>query len=88
MALDLVLRNARLTHTGADEPPVDIGIEGGRIAAIEPNLTAEGPEQDVGGKLVSSGLIESHFHLDKAMVIDRVAIQPDRTVRDLYGFNQ
>ena len=82
MALELILRNARLSSAVAEDPLVDIGVEDGRIVAIEPSLDADGQEQDVGGKLVSPGLIESHFHLDKARVIDRVAHQPDRMVRD------
>ena len=50
--------------------------------AVEPHLAAEGPEHEAGGKLVSPGLIESHFHLDKARSLDRVPLQPDRMVRD------
>lgn len=82
MALDLIIRNARLASAGPDTPPVDIGVRAGTIVAVEPNLSADGPAHDAGGKLVSPGLIESHFHLDKAMTIDRVPIQPDRMVRD------
>lgn len=80
--MDLILRNARISSAGADDPPVDIGVEAGRIVALEPNLAADGQEEDIGGKLVSPGLIESHFHLDKAMIVDRVPIQSDRMVRD------
>ena len=65
MALDLMLRNARLASAGPEQPTVDIGVQHGRIVAIEPHLTAEGPAYDAGGKMVSPGLIESHFHLDK-----------------------
>ncbi len=82
MALDLILRNARLSTADANQVPVDIGIENGKIAALKPSLEADGPEQDIGGKLVSPGLIESHFHLDKALINDRVEIQPDRMIRD------
>jgi len=82
MALDLIIRNARLARAGPDHPTVDIGVQHGIIVAVEPNLTAEGPAYDAGGKLVSPGLIESHFHLDKAMLIDRVPLQPNRMVRD------
>ena len=81
MALDLIIRNARLAGK-SDNSTVDIGVERGKIAAIEPKLAATGPEHDAGGKLVSPGLIESHFHLDKAMIADRVPIQPNRQVRD------
>ena len=56
--MDLILRNALIA--GAErEPPVDIGIEGGRIAAIEAGLAAEGREIDLGGRLVSPGFIET-----------------------------
>ena len=55
MTLDLILRNARLTSTGPDQPTVDIGVQHGRIVAIEPLLAAEGPAYDAGGKLVSPG---------------------------------
>jgi cytosine deaminase len=82
MALDLIIRNARLASAGPAHPTVDIGVQNGIILAIEPDLAAAGPEHDAGGKLVSPGLIESHFHLDKARLIDRVPIQPNRMVRD------
>src|SRR2546423_12779541 len=82
MALDLIIRNARLSSNGTANRTVDIGVRGGIIVAIEPNLAADGPEHDAAGKLVLPGLIESHFHLDKAMTIDRVPIQPDRMARD------
>ena len=68
--MDLILRNALIA--GAEkEPPVDIGIEGGRIAAIEAGLAAEGKEIDLGGRLVSPGFIETHIHLDKSCLLDR-----------------
>ncbi len=68
--MDLILRNA-LIAGAENEPPVDIGIEGGRIAAIEVGLAAEGEEIDVGGRLVSSGFIEPHIRLDKSCLLDR-----------------
>ena len=68
--MDLILRNALIV--GAEnEPPVDIGIEGGRVAAVEAGLAAEGEEIDVGGRLVSPGFIETHIHLDKSCLLDR-----------------
>ena len=68
--MDLILRNA-LIAGAENEPPVDIGIEGGRIAAIEVGLAAEGEEIDAGGRLVSPGFIETHIHLDKSCLLDR-----------------
>ena len=68
--MDLILRNALIAGVES-KPPVDIGIEGGRIAAIEAGLTAEGEEIDLGGRLVSPGFIETHIHLDKSCLLDR-----------------
>ena len=53
MAFDFVIRNARLASATAADPPVDIGIERGRIVALAPRLQATGPEHDARGKLVS-----------------------------------
>src|SRR5947209_2175616 len=82
MALDLIIRNARLGSAVPGAPLVDIGIENGRIVAVQTGLKADGPVHDAAGKLVSPGLVESHFHLDKAMIVDRVPLQPNRMVRD------
>ena len=68
--MDLILRNALIAGEES-KPPVDIGIEGGRIGAIEGGLAAEGEEIDVGGRLVSPGFIETHIHLDKSCLLDR-----------------
>src|ERR1700724_3500670 len=67
--MDLILRNAR--RIGAEHELTDIGIAAGRIAAIEPGLAAEGETIDLGGRLVSSGFIETHIHLDKSCILDR-----------------
>src|SRR4051812_24560732 len=68
--MDLILRNARLI--GAEHQMKDIGIMGGKIADVRPNLAAEGETLDLAGRLVSPGLIESHIHLDKSCILDRV----------------
>ncbi|HMK79219.1 MAG TPA: amidohydrolase family protein [Xanthobacteraceae bacterium] len=68
--MDLILRNARLI--GAEQEPTDIGIENGRIAVVQRALAAAGETIDLGGRLVSSGLIETHIHLDKSCILDRV----------------
>ena len=67
--MDLILKNARLSDDPV--PIVDIGIERGRIAAIEPDLAAEGIELELGGRLVAPGFIETHIHLDKSCILDR-----------------
>ena len=67
--MDLILRNARLI--GAEHETMDIGIIDGKVADVRPNLAAEGETIDLGGRLVSSGLIETHIHLDKSAILDR-----------------
>ena len=67
--MDLILRRAR--PSSRSNGLFDIGIEGGRIVAIEPSLSADGREIDVAGRLVSPGLIETHIHLDKSCILDR-----------------
>lgn len=68
--MDLILRNARVAGH-EDQTPVDIGIEQGHIAAIEPGLIAEGIEINLQGRLVTPGFIETHIHLDKSCILER-----------------
>jgi cytosine/creatinine deaminase len=67
MAFDLILRNARL----ADGRDVDLGVQDGRFAAVAAGLQGEGPQEDLGGRLVIPGFVESHLHLDKSCILDR-----------------
>jgi len=78
MALDLILRQARIMGAAMDAPATDIGIEDGRIAAIAPGLEGADAKIDLGGRLVSPGLIESHIHLDKSRILDRCTPSPNR----------
>ena len=68
--MDLILRNARISGQ-LERGQVDVGIDQGRIAAIEPGLAAEGVEIDVGGHLLAPGFIETHIHLDKSCIMER-----------------
>jgi cytosine deaminase len=64
--VNLVVRSARLP-SGAG--PVDIGVAGGRIARIAPHIAEPGAHEiRAEGRLVIPGLVESHFHLDKALL--------------------
>jgi cytosine/creatinine deaminase len=67
--MDLILRNARIAGDG--QTLTDIGVKGGRIAAVHPGLQATAETLDVAGRLVSPGLIETHIHLDKSAILDR-----------------
>jgi cytosine deaminase len=81
--LDLIIRNARLA--GHPDAPRDIGIAGGRIAAIEPDISADAAVYDAGGLLACPGLIESHIHLDKSRIIERCAPQERATLSPVFG---
>ena len=70
--MDTILRRAR-TSDGPDAALVDIGISGGTIAAIEPELTADAEVIDVDGRLVTAGFVETHIHLDKSCILDRLS---------------
>jgi len=81
MTDDLIIRNAKL----GDGSTTDIAITADRIAAIAPNLAATATAHetlDAAGHFVSPGLVEAHFHLDKALILDRCAPPKDRRTRD------
>ncbi|MBR1176310.1 amidohydrolase family protein [Bradyrhizobium sp. KB893862 SZCCT0404] len=96
-AFDLIFRNALLRSSAA---PVDIGVTGGRIAAIAPRLACEGVEIDLGGHLALPGFVDTHIHLDKACLLGRcghnhgsvseairavAGMKKDFTVEDVYA---
>jgi cytosine deaminase len=68
---ELVIRNARVDD---EKPLVDIGISKGKITKIGPKLEGE-HVIDAGGDAVVPTFIESHIHLDKAL-LERV--KPNR----------
>jgi cytosine deaminase len=70
--VQLILRNCRLSDRVA-EGTLDIGVQDGRIVAIERTLAADGVAYAARGYLVCPGLIETHIHLDKSRIIDRCA---------------
>jgi cytosine deaminase len=72
MPLDLVLRQARIA--GQEDVPRDIGVSGGRIAAIESQITTDAQEIKLDGRLVVPGFVDTHIHLDKSCILDRVTL--------------
>ncbi|MGA8615363.1 MAG: amidohydrolase family protein [Xanthobacteraceae bacterium] len=69
MALEFILRRA---CTGARESqPVDIGVTAGRIVEIAQRIDADAPSEDLAGRLVIAGFVETHIHLDKSCILDR-----------------
>jgi cytosine deaminase len=68
----LLIQGARIA--GSEAELQDIEVRDGVIARLGPDLAVGSAMEvlDVGGRLVSAGLVETHIHLDKAMVIDQV----------------
>jgi cytosine deaminase len=96
-AFDLIFRRA---VTPLSATPVDIGVSGGRIAAVAPRLDSEAPEIPVDGRLVLPGFVDTHIHLDKACLLGRcghdhgsvseairavASLKRDFTVEDVYA---
>jgi cytosine deaminase len=96
-AFDLILRHA-VTQSSAT--PVDIGVAAGRVKAVAPHLDGEGEAIDLGGRLVLSGFVDTHVHLDKSCLLDRcghgssdvkdairtvAALKRDFTVEDVHA---
>lgn len=68
--MDIILRKVRIKD---GEGLKDVAIEKGKIVAIEADIqgTAE-REINAEGRVLIPGLIESHIHLDKALIADRL----------------
>lgn len=65
--LDLIVRNATL---GDGRRGIDVGVQAGRIVAVEPNLQATaGQSIDAQGLLLSPPFVDSHFHMDATLSV-------------------
>jgi cytosine/creatinine deaminase len=63
--LDLIIRGATLPDGRTN---IDIGIQGGKITAAEPNLAAEaGQIIDATGRLVTPPFADAHVHMDSTL---------------------
>ncbi|MDR5750136.1 MULTISPECIES: amidohydrolase family protein [unclassified Caballeronia] len=63
--MDLIIRRAALARS---RDTVDIGMEAGRIVAIEPRLPAAAREEiDADGSLVTAPFVDAHFHMDATL---------------------
>ena len=78
--MDLVLRNAGVADGAGTTATVDIGIAAGRIVELATHVASGERELDLEGRLVVPGFVETHIHLDKACIMDRV--KPERGTLD------
>lgn len=68
--MDILIKNARLPGHDALQ---DVAVKDGRIEAIAPGISAEAARTiDAKGKVLIPGLVDSHIHLDKAYIMDRL----------------
>ena len=57
MSLDRIFRKARIP---GEQERVDIGISAGRFAAIGVDRGSDAPSEDLGGRVVVPGFVETH----------------------------
>ena len=63
--LDLIIRHANLPDGRQD---VDVGVQQGRIVAVEPHLAAQAAEElNAAGQLLSPPFVDAHFHMDATL---------------------
>jgi len=63
--LDLIVRHASLPDGRVEQ---DLGIQAGRIVAVQPALAATAAEEiDAAGQLVTPPFVDAHFHMDSTL---------------------
>lgn len=78
MSLDLILRGANLPDGRSG---VDIGIAGGKIVVVQPELQAEAREErDVSGRLVTPPFVDAHFHMDSTLTLGQPRLNRSGTL--------
>lgn len=67
--MDVLIKQARLND---GETLQDVAIENGKIVKIAPTIDGAAKEViEADGRVLIPGLVESHIHLDKALIADR-----------------
>lgn len=68
--MDIIIRKVRLEN---EKDLMDIAIKDGKIVAIEGNIEGDAKKViEADGRVLIPGLVESHIHLDKALIADRL----------------
>ncbi len=77
MSFDLLISNATLP----DGRRVDLGVNDGKIAAIEPNLPDEAVQKiDAAGDLVTPPFVDAHLHLDSTLSLGQPRLNESGTL--------
>ena len=67
--MDILLKQVRLND---GEELKDVGIEDGKIVAIEKEISKSAKQViEANGRVLVPGFVESHIHLDKALIANR-----------------
>lgn len=70
--MNLLLKNVIMDESNE---AIDIFIKDGKFEKIGKGLNETADRTiDAGGKVVIPGLVESHIHLDKALIADRKSV--------------
>jgi cytosine deaminase len=78
MSFDLLLRGVNLVD---GRQGVDIGVRGGRIAAIARDLPTEAGEViEAAGQLLSAPFVDAHFHMDSTLSLGRPRLNQSGTL--------
>jgi cytosine/creatinine deaminase len=81
--MDLIIRNVRLADRPSSAEATDIGVVAGKIIAIGPELGNAADSYDGQGRLACAGLVETHIHLDKSRLIDRLPPEAGRRINPM-----
>ncbi|MDR2726844.1 MAG: amidohydrolase family protein, partial [Deltaproteobacteria bacterium] len=69
--MDIILRQVRIKD---GDPLQDVAIKDGTIVAVTPRCSAQAAREiRADGRVLLPGLVESHLHLEKALIMDRKA---------------
>lgn len=78
---DILIKNGQLR--GQVDKTYDIGITGGKIAAVEENLAGEAQTTlDAGGNLVTESFVNTHLHLCKVYTLP---MMDELALKDYHG---
>ncbi|WP_202586745.1 amidohydrolase family protein, partial [Tetragenococcus halophilus] len=67
--MDLLIKNARIED---NQPLQDVAIDQGKISEVADHIQKKADQEiDADGRVLVPGFVESHVHLDKALISDR-----------------